>query len=185
MRRPGCHLESAIGLPGLFALGLLACVPGSPVTSGSESTRLSHGLLFSAWPEEGPSIGGGEMFHLLIVVPSLPEGRSTGVSSSGVPSGLKKFEFSFDPYGDGHGPAPPAIVFGLEMVESKLIRAGGREFDLLDGNLIVAVLSETGAAQVDQLPDRIPERTGASALLKAFQEELEPDHPVQQVTIIR
>ncbi len=154
---------------------------GGHGSSGSEHVGLRNGVLFTEWYLERDSSGNdveSEVFHVLMVVPDLHrDGGGPHSSTSGETPELSTFQASFQLAGGG------AIEFELEVEERRWLKAAGQDFDLRAGNLIVCVLSEAEAPQLTQLPESLPERRDAAKRLKAFQDQLEPEHPVQTVAL--
>ncbi len=164
---------------GLLMLALSACEPGGQVVSGSEHVGLRNGVLLTEWNQEsGPAGGRGEFYHVLIVAPWLHhENAGPHFSFSGRTEELKTLEVSFKL------PDARSIGFEAEVVDHRRFRAASEEFDLRDGNLIVCVLSEAGDAELTQLPESLREKGDAATRLKAFHDQLEPDHPARAVSL--
>lgn len=169
----------ATSILGLLVLVLYACGPGGHGAMGSEHVGLRGGVLFTEWKlmrdASDRELG---VFHVLMVVPGLQRGGPYFSSSSGGTHGRSMLRVSFRLADAG------SIGFELEVEENRWLRAGGREFDLAKGNLIVCVLSKTGDAQLTQLPESLTERADASARLRAFLDQLGPDHPAQSLSLV-
>ncbi len=161
---------------GLLMLTLSACGPPHQMTTGSEHVGLRNGLLLTEWNQD--SAPAGEVYHVLIVATDLHQGNvGPHSSSSGGTAELRTLEVSFE--------LPGARTIGLEaeVAAYRRFRAAGREFDLRDGNLIVCVLSETGDAELTQLPESLREKGDVATRLKAFHDQLEPDHPARAAAL--
>ncbi len=159
---------------GLLMLTLSACEPPLHLASGSEHVGLRNGLLLTEWSQESGPADGDDVYHLLIVAPGMHQ-RNAGPhsSSSGGTEELRTLEVSFSL------PEARSLEFKAEVTGYRRLRAAGKEFDLRDGNLILCVLSEQGEAELTQLPESLREKGNAATRLKAFHDQLEPDHPAR------
>ncbi len=174
-------LPFGVTILGLLVLTLSACWLGGGGASGSEHVSLRNGVLFTEWVLERAASGAeveSGVFHVLVIAPDLhqPGAGPHGSSSGGTPE-LSTFEVDFQLADGGE------IKFAFEVEDGRWLKAAGQEFDLLQGNLVVCVLSRTEDPQVTQLSEPLPERADAATRLEAFQDQLDPDHPAQAVAL--